>query len=308
MRAAFLDLGTNTIILLIVEIHVDGSHVVLHDEMRVVRLGEGIHKNAFFLAEAMDRAYLILAEFKDKIGSFSCEKIIAVGTAGFRNATNAEDFIARVQKGLGLEIQIISGEKEADLIHLAVLADFCDLPLPRVVLDIGGGSTEFIIEEDDRPVRAMSLPFGSVKLTENFIATDPPIVEELTNLRAFLKSQLTTLSLVEGEVTLIATAGTATTLAALAQNLKAYDADKVHGSILNVSRLYELSERLAKTPLAERQKWPCLEPRRADIIVAGTEILKAVAEYFRVSHIIVSDRGLRYGLLAENKSAFLTRH
>lgn len=299
MRTAFLDLGTNTFILLIVEVHADGSHTVLHDEMRVVRLGEGIHKNAFFLAEAMDRAYLALEEFKDKIAVFGCENIVAVGTAGFRNAANAGVFIKRVREGLGLEVQIISGEKEAELIHLAALADFRGLPLPRVVLDIGGGSTEFIIEEEGLPVRAMSLSFGSVKLTENFIVTDPPTPKELDSLRAFLKSQLTMLPCVTGEVTLIATAGTATTLAALAQNLKAYDATKVHASILDVCRLQELSEELATMPLAARQKWPCLEPRRADIIIAGTEILKAVTKHFGVSQITVSDRGLRYGLLAE---------
>lgn len=299
MRTAFLDLGTNTLILLIAEIRPDKTYDVLHDEARVVRLGEGIHKNKFFLPDAMDRAYAALADFKAKIAELGCEDTVAVGTAGFRNAANAADFMSRVWAGLGLEIQIISGEKEAELIHTAALADFRDLPLPRVVLDIGGGSTEFIIEEHGKPVHAVSLPFGSVKLTENFLATDPPTSQELGALAAFLEKNLAGLPRLNGATTLIATAGTATTLAALAQNLKKYDAHKVHASILELDRLRKLAAQLALEPLALRQKRPCLELKRADVIVAGAEILKAVAACFGATRITVSDRGLRYGLLAE---------
>lgn len=297
-RVAVLDLGTNTLILLIAEIR-GKNFTVLHDEARVVRLGEGIQHNQYFLPQAMDRAVRTLRDFKTIIEHFNCESVRAVGTAGFRNAHNADEFIHRVRDETGIEIKVITGDTEADLIFAAAQADFPDLPRPLLVLDIGGGSTEFIFATDDGSKSATSLPFGSVKLTEKFIATDPPTTDEIQNLVVAIQKQLSELNKNPRPAALVATAGTATTLQALALGLLHYDPAQVHGSILKTERLKELILKLEALTFDERKVLPCLEPKRADVIVAGARILLTVCEYFGMVEIHISDRGLRYGVLRE---------
>lgn len=293
-----VDIGTNTIILLIARLRDGGGFQTLHDEARVVRLGEGIHQNSFFLPEAMDRAFAALSDFKKNADQFDCERVIAVGTAGCRNASNADEFIARVKNELGFDIEVIDGNREAELVYRAAKEDFSKLPLPLLILDIGGGSTEFIIEEADKPRFAISLPFGSVKLTENFLRGDPPTRFELSTLDAYLEGELTVLPNI-APPSLVATAGTATTVAALVQELISYDPEKVHGSVVTMPQLSRLMEKLEVMPFSDRKKLPCLEPKRADVIVAGSRILNAVCARFGVNEFRVSDRGLRYGVLLE---------
>jgi exopolyphosphatase/guanosine-5'-triphosphate,3'-diphosphate pyrophosphatase len=295
---AVVDIGTNTIILLVAEVREGGLFRVLHDEARVVRLGEGIHQTPLFLPEAMARAFAALSDFKTTADGLGCKRVIAVGTAGFRNARNADEFIARVARELGIEIDVIDGEHEADLVFKAAKADFADLSQPFLVLDIGGGSTEFIIEAADHPRFATSLPFGSVKLTENFLHGDPPTRSELVALDAYLTGELAVLPNI-APPSLVATAGTATTVAALVQELISYDPEKVHGSVVTVPQLANLMGKLESVPFSDRKKWPCLEPKRADVIVAGARILNAVCARFGVNEFRVSDRGLRYGVLLE---------
>lgn len=295
---AVIDIGTNTVILLVAEVRDDHSYRVMHDEARVVRLGEGIHQNPFFLPEAMERAFAALSDFKKKADSFGCGRVIAVGTAGCRNARNAEEWIARVNNELGFQIEVIDGEREAELVFRAAKADFADLPLPLLILDIGGGSTEFIIEETGKPRFSVSLPFGSVKLTENFLKGDPPAPEELAALEAYVDERLVTLPRILPP-SLVATAGTATTIAALVQELISYDPEKVHGSVVTRAQLGRLSADLEGMPFSDRKKLPCLEPKRADVIVAGARILNAVCGRFGVTEFRVSDRGLRYGILLD---------
>lgn len=302
-RVAVIDIGTNTVILLVAAVSADGQIAALHDEARVVRLGEGIHDKPFFLPDAMDRCYAALADFKRKADVLGCERVIAVGTAGFRNAQNASEFITRVQDGLDMTIEVISGQREADLVFAAAKADFPSVSLPLVVLDIGGGSSEFIVEEFGKPVRSVSLPFGSVKLTEKFLKHDPPTQDELTALDDFLCRELAALGGPTRAASFIATAGTATTISALIQNLQSYEPQRVHGSILSCADILGLADALAMEPFVRRQSRPCLEPKRADVIVAGTRILLRACERFGVAACLVSDRGLRYGVLRDHKVA-----
>lgn len=298
---AIIDIGTNTIILLIADVSAKKEIRVLHDEARVVRLGEGINQNTGFLPVAMDRAFAVLSDFSQIIQKNNCDAVHVVGTAGFRRAGNANEFIARVKKHLHLDVVVISGEREADLVFLSVHQDplFKNSPQPFAVLDIGGGSTELIMD-DVSSHHVVSLPFGSVVLTERFLPSDPPTAAELKQLDDFIRSQLITNSeftKVSGLINLVATAGTATTIAALVQNLKNYDAKKVHGSVVRVAALKSLAERLQSMNTATRQALPCLEPKRADVIVAGAHILINVCDFFKITQFSVSDRGLRYGVL-----------
>lgn len=304
---AILDIGTNTVILLIARRVPGGDIEVLHDIAEVVRLGEGINSEKRFREAAMDRTYDALSRFSRIIHDARCDAVFAVGTAAFRGAANASKFVERVQKGLGITIQIISGEAEAKYIALAAKADFSHLSRPLVVMDIGGGSTEFITDDGVHET-AVSLPFGSVKLTEKFIKSDPPNDVELDALTQFLDAEMTHLACPAGNVhrigqsisssaiNLVACAGTATTLAALHLGLEKYDPARVHKSILPRAGLENLLALLRSLPLEKRRSLPCLEPLRADVVVAGAQILLSAMEYYGVKECHISDRGLRFGV------------
>ena len=297
-KIAILDLGTNTILLLIAEVLPNGHYQVLSEDGEVVRLGEGIHHEPCFLPQAMERAYACLERYKKQIEYFQCQRVIAVGTAGFRRAENSGEFQQRVKDGLGIDIEIISGEREAQLIYQAAREDFPDLKAPLLVLDIGGGSTEFIFEDEMGQVHENSLPFGVVRLTERFLVSDPPAADQLAALDKFVLEELKKLPRIVGQVAnLVATAGTPTTLCALAQDMTSYDPRRVQGARLSRARIVELTRHLASLPPDERSRIPCLPSRRADVIVAGADILLCVMSHFGLDELVVSDHGLRFGVL-----------
>lgn len=299
-KIAILDIGTNTALLLIAEIFPDKTYRVLHDECEVVRLGEGIHHEPRFLSAAMQRTKDLLLRYRATIDRFACEKILAVGTASFRRANNAAAFCAEVKQDTGIEIEIISGEKEARLIYLAARGDFADLETPLLVLDIGGGSTEFILENRTGGISENSLNFGVVKLTERFLPSDPPTGDQVKSLTKFVREEISSLSCAkERPRHMIATAGTPTTLCALSLNLMSYDASRVHGERLSLEQIENLTAKLSQMTLQERIKLPCLPEKRADVILAGAHILLCVMQHFGLKELVVSDHGLRYGVLMD---------
>ncbi len=314
MTTAIIDLGTNTVILLVAKIRPDKSFEVLHDESRIVRLGEGLIETENFCIGAMERALAAITDYKKIIADLVCEQVILVGTAGFRAAKNAAVLTEEIQNKFNWRVQIISGEEEARLIHLACATDFKHVKPPTLTLDIGGGSTEFIFD-DGKEVAATSLAFGVVKLTERFLKSDPPKKSECAALTKFVLTELTTnfpgheqasktqRAGAKRRPNLIATAGTPTTLSAIKQKLIQYDAEKVHGSIVTKSELAHIMKELVPLKLTERAKFPCLPEKRADVIVAGMLILKAVMDYFDLDRFYVSDRGLRYGVLYDEISS-----
>jgi len=289
MTTAIIDIGTNTVLLLIANKNADGSYEVLHDEAQIARLGEGIHNNPAFLDEAMQRAFKILSDYKKIIKPYNCEKVLAFGTAACRQASNAHSFVDKVSSELGIQIEIISGEKEAEIINKAATQDFPTIE-NKLVLDIGGGSTEFITDS-----QSVSLPFGSVKLTEKFLHSDPPTKSEIEKLKSYVLAEIKKLNLECKN--LIATAGTPTTLSALSKNLQEYDSNIVHGSTLTLNEIMEVTNKLQSLPLKERSKLPCLPAKRADVIIAGSYILSVIVNHLNLESIYVSDHGLRYGAL-----------
>ena len=296
MKIAIIDIGTNTILLLVVEA-LANQITTLHDEARVVRLGEGIHTHRIFLPQAMERAFLALSDYQKIITKFGCDHVVAIGTAGFRQAANSPDFIKKIQQTLGLHIKVISGDEEARLNLVAAHAEFSFLKKPYAILDIGGGSTELIVE-DTPDFLAHSFDFGSVKLTEQFLPTDPPTTNDMAVLKNFVDQELASrFAGVSKGLPLIACAGTATTLAALHLKLASYDANQVHKSRFGLDDLKNLIKFLASMPLQQRQNVPCLSPKRADVIIAGAHILLSVMEVLQVKECYINDRGLRYGVL-----------
>lgn len=297
MVVGIIDIGTNSVLLLIVQINADQSITTLHDECRIVRLSSG------FDADAMERTIVALRDFKATCTKLNCDSIHAVGTAGFRMAKNADALIQRVSNELGINISIIDGKEEARLIYLSCQKDFGHLR-NIAVLDIGGGSTEIVTAQE-----SASLPFGVVTLTEQFIHSDPPKRTEIEQLRQFVSTCISSSvvsrpSSANGIRTteygrLIATAGTPTTLAAIHLGLKNYDSKLVHGLRLTVNDISILKNRLEALPLSERSRIPCLPEKRADVIVAGTNVLLIVMDYLNFDSILISDHGLRYGVLHE---------
>lgn len=308
MTYAVIDIGTNTLLLLVAKAKKRPKKiVVIADRAIITRLGQGLTENHFFISEAMNRTLLALAGFKEICKTNKVKKIVAVGTAACRTAANVEVFIDRVREQLGIKIDVIKGDQEAEYAFAACWQDFGGKNKKLLAIDIGGGSTEIITgpvdAKKDRPKTVISLPLGSVRLTEQFVTTDPISTEGLNRLRVAVRNGLHDelegfygASFDPGELTMIATAGTATTLAAIDLNLKTYSAKKVHGYKLKKQNLERMLLRLISMTVKERQGLPGMEPLRADVILAGALLLHEALCYFKKEEVIISDHGIRYGI------------
>jgi exopolyphosphatase/guanosine-5'-triphosphate,3'-diphosphate pyrophosphatase len=294
MRVAAIDVGTNTALLTIAE----GDRPIV-DRAEIVRLGEGLDKSGRLKDEAIARTVAVVEEFAQLIAQHQCERVAAVTTEAVRKAANGGDFVARASAALaavGGHMEVIDGEREARLSWRAVASSFPTLQGPRSVVDIGGGSTEVIVGE--REVEGViSLPIGSVRLTERIVAHDPPTADEAARLATTVDDALVHAPKPRGA--LVGIAGTVTTLAAMAQRLDQYDASRVHGATLSRAEVDGLVAMLGTTPLADKQRTPGLPPKRADVIFAGAVILQRVMARAAVDECLVSDRGIRWGLIYE---------
>jgi len=294
VRVAAIDVGTNTALLTIAE-----GDRPLEERAEIVRLGEGLDGSGRLKDEAIARTVAAVAEFAAAIARHGCARVAAVTTEAVRKAANGGDFVARASAALapvGGRMQVIDGEREARLSWRAVSGSFPSLAGPRTVVDIGGGSTELIVGERDVDA-VVSLPIGSVRLTERIVAHDPPTAGEAARLVATVDEALAAAPAPRGA--LVGIAGTVTTLAAMAQRLDSYDATRVHGSRLSRGAVDALVASLAATPLADKRRTPGLDPKRADVIYAGAVILARVMARAGVDECLVSDRGIRWGLVYE---------
>jgi len=295
MLASF-DIGTNTLLMLIC----DGVRRV-EDHADIVRLGEGLDKTGRLSEAAMARAEATLARLVERAASLGVTRARAVGTEALRKAANGAEFVARADRLLGKiggKLEIIDGEREARLSFLAVSASFPALRGPRTVVDIGGGSTEVLVG-DATVDAALSVPIGSVRLTERLLHHDPPTADERRALRAAVDEALAQTPRPAGE--LVGIAGTVTTLAAMSLGMTDYDGERVHGSRITRDWLVAAVEKLGETAVADRKRTPGLDPRRADVIYAGAVILLAMVERAGVESVLVSDRGIRWGLVYEER-------
>ena len=294
MPVAAIDVGTNTALLTIA----DGGEPV-EERAEIVRLGEGLDKSGRLKDEAIARTVAVVADYAEAIAQHRCKRVAAVTTEAVRKAANGGDFVARASEALakvGGRMEVIDGEREARLCWRAVSGAFPSLAGPRTVVDIGGGSTELIVGE--RAVEGViSLPIGSVRLTERCVAHDPATNDDAARLAATVDEALTQAPPLRGA--LVGIAGTVTTLAAMAQRLDSYDATRVHGARLSRAAVDALVDTLAATPLADKRRTPGLDPKRADVIYAGAVILARVMARAGAAECIVSDRGIRWGLIYE---------
>jgi exopolyphosphatase/guanosine-5'-triphosphate,3'-diphosphate pyrophosphatase len=291
---AIIDIGTNTVLLLLARRDAEGRVVVHDDLMRVTRLGQGVADSRRLHPEAIARTLAVLREYRDIAQGLEAE-LEAVATEGLRMAENPEAFLEPAAQALGQPVRLISGEEEGELSYRSVAQEQPgDGAL--YVLDIGGGSTELVVGRGAEVIDRRSHPVGSVRLTEQYIHSDPPTAAEL---EAVAEAARTTLArqVVAPIRELHGLAGTVTTVAALLLGLPAYDRMRVDGSRFAVAEVEALRDRLAAQTLAERSRAPQLPPGRADVIVAGATILVEALRHCGAEMLVVRDRGLRYALV-----------
>jgi exopolyphosphatase / guanosine-5'-triphosphate,3'-diphosphate pyrophosphatase len=299
MRTAIVDIGSNTTRLYIAGVEDGRITEELERRTKVTRLGAGVDKDGRLAEESMQRVYDTLDTYKELIDRHGVQRAVAVLTSATRDAANGAEFAATVRDRYGLEPHVLKGEEEARLSFLGATSDRDpDSATPTLVIDIGGGSTELIIGRGRTAEFFVSTQAGVVRQTERHIHSDPPAPEELEattdDVRAILRAAVPEEHRRSVQHA-IAVAGTATALAAIAQDLDPYDPTKVHGYVLSAEERDTLKNRLAALPLEERRSVKGLDPARAPTIVAGTVILTAVMQLFGLEQVEVSEHDILRG-------------
>ena len=301
MRIASIDIGTNTILLLIAEIDQKKIRPLFEAET-VVRLGKGLQKNGIISDEAMKRGFQTLTQYLGRCQTMGVQKIFAIGTSVLREAKNSEDFLRMIKEKLDLSIEVISGKEEAQLSFLAVARDLKELKKSTLVIDVGGGSTEFILGKGDHITQWVSLPLGSVRFTEQFLLSDPVQEREWEQMEMEIRKLLITIPHPQKPLVMVAVGGTATTLASVEQGLKEFIPEKIHRFVLKKQALKNQLHLYRSKTISERRKIPGLAAARADLILAGGAILYMAMEELKCESVLISCHGVRYGLLYKNIS------
>jgi len=295
VSSAVIDIGTNTLLLLVV----DAALHPLLDECRFGRLGQGLDASGRLADEAIARSLEICREYRALIETHGAGPPTVIATQALREAENSAAFIGPAQDILGAPIEVIAGTREADLAFSAVAHTFPELAgTPYVVVDVGGGSTEIIVTDGTRVHSATSLPIGAVRLTERYLRSDPPKPDEVRAMVAEIDRQLATLELPRG-VTVVGTAGTATTLAAIAKGLGRHDSAAVTGVRLSPMAVDAQLARMLTQTVAQRRTTRGIEPQRADVIAGGVAIYARVLHRIDAPVLVTCDRGIRWGLAYE---------
>jgi exopolyphosphatase/guanosine-5'-triphosphate,3'-diphosphate pyrophosphatase len=309
MRVAVVDIGSNSTRLLIAKVDRDsGSLQELARDSRVTRLGEGVDANESLSDTAIGRVTAVLAEYQRKIEQHRCEANLAVLTSAVRDADNGADFAERVRREFDLDARVLSGDEEAQLTFLGAMSTRLDQDgpgrersagaVPTVVIDIGGGSTEFVIGSGRTAGFHVSLHVGVVRMSERHIHTDPPAPHELQKLAADVRANFEE-GLPAGErdavKRAIAVAGTATSAASIDQELDPYDPERVNGYTLTLGTVEMLLARLADMDEGRRRKVVGLHSDRAPTIVAGMIALSEAMHAFDLQEVEVSEHDILYG-------------
>ncbi len=298
-RYAAIDIGANTILLLIAQQTPEGLLQTVLDLETTTRLGEGLVRNRKINPHTMQESIDVIDRFLSLCRDMGVTKVVAIGTSSLREATNRSEFLRRVRGRCGLEIEIISGQEEARLSYLAVVKDQKWSSGPLVVIDIGGGSTEWIYGDSVGEVRVFSLNIGSVTVTEQFLTSDPVEEGEYQAMASHVGKALTNIPPLKGNIPLVGIGGTITTLFSVQQGLKEFDPSRIHYGLLKLKDIEGQIEQFKNLPLKERKAIVGLPPERADVIIAGATILFHSLLRLGSNQIWVSCHGLRYGILFE---------
>lgn len=302
MRVAAIDCGTNSLRLLIADVDTAAGTVRdLVRDMEIVRLGEGIDRTRRFSAAALDRTLAACRDYARRIDSLDVEKLRFVATSASRDATNRDEFFNGVRAVLGVDVEVVTGNEEAALSFAGATQELLankEVAPPYLVVDIGGGSTEFVLGSTAVDA-AHSVDVGCVRLAERHLHSDPATAEEIRAARADVERAL---DLVEESVpleaasTLVGLAGSVTTVAALALELPEYDPLRIHHSRVAASSVHEITSRLLSMSLAERKALPVMHPGRADVIAAGALVLDTIMRRVEAADVVVSEHDILDGI------------
>jgi exopolyphosphatase/guanosine-5'-triphosphate,3'-diphosphate pyrophosphatase len=300
MRVAAIDCGTNSIRLLIADVAGDRLTDVAR-RMEIVRLGEGVDRTGMLAPAAIARTRTALLGYAAEIAELGIERVRMCATSASRDASNAADFQAMVRSVLGVDPEVISGDEEARLSFAGALGGL-SAPSPYLVVDIGGGSTEFVTGST-AVSSALSVDIGCVRMTERHLRSDPPTAAEIAAASADISAAVDrALDAVSGRsaATLVGLAGSVTTVTALALKLPEYDADRIHHAVIGYHDVAAVTERLLAATVAERLALPVMHPGRADVIGAGALILRIIMERCGLPSVVASEHdildGIAFGL------------
>ena len=300
-RLAAVDVGTNSVLLLVAERTSDGVVRPVREEADITRLGRGVDRTGVLSAEGMDATLEVLSRFAALAREDGARALVVTATSAARDAQNGAEFLARARERTGAKVEILSGDEEARLSYLAVAEDFAAEAgeAGLVAIDVGGGSTELVHGRGREIVFRRSLDIGSVRMTERYVRNDPPTAAEQEAIRDGVRTALTTLPPFPREVRVVGVAGTVTSLFAIAHAIEPYDASRVHRGWLPVEDVARVRSRLCALPVAERRVLPGMQPKRADVLPAGALLFETALAHLGVPGARVSDRGLRWGVLLD---------
>ncbi|MFF9984237.1 Ppx/GppA phosphatase family protein [Streptomyces erythrochromogenes] len=306
-RVAGIDCGTNSIRLLVADCDpATGELVELDRRMTIVRLGQGVDRTGRLAPEALERTFAACREYAAVIKEFGAERVRFVATSASRDAENRDDFVRGVVEILGVEPEVISGDQEAEFSFTGATRELTaheNLERPFLVVDIGGGSTEFVVG-DDHVRAARSVDVGCVRMTERHlvvdgVVTDPPSEQQIAAIRADIEAALDlaaeTVPLAEAR-TLVGLAGSVTTIAGIALGLPEYRSSEIHHSRISYEQVRAITERMLTATHDERAAVPVMHPGRVDVIGAGALVLLAVMERTGASEVVVSEHDILDGI------------
>lgn len=294
---AGIDIGTNTILLLIAQLIEDNNEVKIHkiicDEHRIARLGEGVNQSGVISNEALNRALEILQEYKNIIKQNQVDKIRVVCTSAVREANNKSHVLNSISYAIGANAETISGEEEAELSFLGSTISKSN----QTIIDIGGGSTEFISGKNSEISYKKSLNIGAVRITEMFFSSYPPTINEILNAKKFINTEFKKLNINKISNTLIAVAGTPTSLTQIYLSLKSFKREEIHLHKMNLAELKSTIQILETSNLETLINTYHIHPKRADVLLGGALILYEFMKYSKIDSFITSANGLRFGLV-----------
>lgn len=301
-RLGAVDVGTNSTRLLIADIDGPpvGAHVkTLDRRMRITRLGQGVHAAHALAPEAIDRTVDVLREYRVALDDAGVERVRATATSAARDATNRDAFFELAEGALGVEPELLTGDEEARLSFLGATADL-DAPAPYLVVDIGGGSTELVVGTTE-PEALTSIDTGCVRVTEQFLASDPPAPEELSDavsvVRDLIADAARALPGAQEAGTLVGLAGTVTTVAAIELGLVDHTPERTHHFTLTKAAAEDVFRTLATESHDERRHNPGLDPGRVDVIVGGSLVLVTLLRTLGYDEMLVSESDILDGLV-----------
>jgi exopolyphosphatase/guanosine-5'-triphosphate,3'-diphosphate pyrophosphatase len=300
-RVAALDCGTNSLRLLVADI--EGA--VLTDvvrRMEVVRLGAGVDQTGRLAPEALARTFAVLDDYAGQIRGLGADAVRMVATSATRDASNRDEFVAGVRQRLGVAPEVVTGNEEAALSFAGATRELqvrSALATPYLVVDIGGGSTEFVLGGADGPVAACSVDIGCVRMTERHLLDDPPTDEQIAAARSDVVEAIErarSVVAIERAETLIGLAGSVTTVVALALGLEAYDAERIHHSRVAATDVRRITAELLEATREQRAAMPVMHPGRVDVIGGGALVLDTIMAEGGFADVVASEHDILDGI------------